>query len=527
MRPGPRDPSPERWAQIRDLFDRVVDLDVAERREILERECAGDPELRSEVESLVSSSLEPTGVLDLDAGQFAPDTWARGSGSSSSMGSLLPKLHEVETGSHLGSYVLGNEIGVGGMGKVFEARRRDGALDRPVAIKVLWSRGADDAERRFVAEGRALAALAHPGIARVIEAGADDGRLFLVMERIDGGTLTEHCRDLDLAVDERVDLFLDVCAAVHHANRQGVIHRDLKPANILVDPRGRPKLLDFGIASFVAGVSGERSWSLGQSATGGQALLMTPAYAAPEQLLGDKVTPATDVYALGLVLYEVLTGQRAQSFEGSNLVEMMERITETDPPLPSEVFGELAKRDTPLARLQDRLRGDLDTIVMKAIRKKPTERYDSAGELADDLRRWREGRPIAARPAGPFDRVGKWLRRHSVTASVALLLVFAWASATWFLHQQRQEAEAERLRAETEAETARQVSDLVLWLFESSDPSQALGEDAPARELLVSGEERLNTIESEEVREALRKVLVDARRELGPVDVERELEAER
>lgn len=516
MRPGPRDPSPERWARIRDLFDEVVDLDGDARREILERECAGDPELRSEVESLVASSSEPTGALDLDAGSFAPTTWARSGGVARDLGLAA---HRMEPGSQLGPYELGRALGSGGMGQVYEARRRDGALDRPVAIKLLWSRADGSSEQRFIAEGRALAALAHPNIARVFEAGSHEGLLYLAIERLDGGTLTEHCRSLDLSVEERVDLFCDVCAAVDHANQQGVIHRDLKPSNVMVDDRGRAKLLDFGIAAFVAGVSGGRSWDLRASTTEqGEGVLMTPAYAAPEQLLGDPVTPATDVYALGLMLYEVLTGQRAQRFEDSNLADMMERITETDPPLPSEVFGELAARDTPLARLQDQLRGDLDTIIMKAIRKKPAERYATAGDLAGDLRRWREGRPIRARPQGPAARLGKWIRRHSVACALALALLLVWASATWILERQRREADRERLHAETEAATAREVSDLVLWLFESSDPSQALGEDAPARELLASGEERLESIESDEVREALRQVLDDARRQLDDED---------
>ncbi len=520
MRPPAQNPSAKRWRQIRDLFDRVVDLDEPARREILARECTGDPELRVEVASLVAASVTSTGILDHDAGQLAPTSRLRERPTTSetsssdvvSRGVVAPD--GVVPGDRLGPFVLGRELGSGGMGKVFEAVRRGGGLDRRVAVKVLWTATSGDAEKRFLAEGRALAALAHPHIARVFEAGTDQGRMYLALELIEGGSLTGYCRRRGATLEQRIDLFAGVCSAVHHANREGVIHRDIKPSNILVDERGRPKLLDFGIAHFQATPGAAKGAGNGVGGAGRE-LLLTPAYAAPEQLLGEPVGPATDVYALGLVLYELLTGQVAQRLEGASLVAMMRIITQIQPAMPSEAFGRLVARNTPLARLRDRLRGDLDTVVMKAIRKPPDERYGSALEMAEDLRRWRDGRPILARPVGPLARAGKFLRRHVVAASLLGVALATLAASAWTLDAQRQRAEAERMHAETEAETARRISDLVLWLFASSDPAAARGEETPALELLARGEERLATVDSPEVRRTMQQVLDEARRQLS------------
>ena len=502
-------PEPDLERRAYALFCQLLPLDAPARDLRLDGETPGEPELRAAVEALLAADAA-TGPLD------AVDPWALEGAPLPEPLTSRPTPAELEPGKVVAGYRLLRALGAGGMGRVYEAHRADGTLDRRVAIKLL------ERDLRFLDEGRALATLEHPNIARIYEAGRveapgkDDDREpppfvgpYLVMERIDGVTITEHCRQRDLDLDQRIELFLGVCDAVAEAHRQRVVHGDLKPANILVDREGNPKLLDFGIATFLDRPDARSSTFRA----------FTPAYSAPEQILGGEITPATDVHTLGLLLYELLTDQRAVEAPDTDLDAIFQQICDTEPPLPSRAFGDRpSPSSTPLARLRQRLEGDLDTIVSKALRKAPEQRYPTARELAGDLRRWRSHRPITARPVGPGARFAKFVRRHPVATAAVLVTVLTLAISALVMDWQRRQADDARARAEHETRRANQVSELVRWSFATNSPEENLGNDALATDLLASGVERLATLEPAETRVELALVLARAYQRMGHED---------
>ena len=325
------------------------------------------------------------------------------------------------------------------------------------------------------------------------------------MELVDGAAVTEYCRLTDLDLEQRVELFVKICGAVQAAHDRGLVHRDLKPSNILVDGAGEPKLLDFGIAKFVDRPGDEPFTAL------------TPAYAAPEQIRGAAVTAATDVYALGLLLYEVLTDQRAVEVRSSEWSQIVYHICDTDPPMPSEAFGDATDglELTPFARLRRRLKGDLDTIVGKALRKDPAERYESPAALAEDLRCWLQGRPITARPVAWPVRLGKLVLRRKFAASALVLVLSILLVSALIMDRERRSADAARARAELETVRAERVSALVRRLIEASNPSTALGADALALDLLAAGEDEIREIDDPAERREVVEVLARAYRSMG------------
>jgi serine/threonine protein kinase/Tol biopolymer transport system component len=342
-------------------------------------------------------------------------------------------------GQVLGVYTLVSQIGHGGMGTVWLAERNDGRFERRVAVKVLnFALMGKGGEERFRREGRILGRLIHPHIAELIDAGVSlAGQPFLVLEYVEGDHIDRYCDDNHLDVRARVRLFLDVLRAVAKAHANLIVHRDLKPSNILVRTDGQAKLLDFGIAKLLncEGQSGETALTL----EGGRAL--TPEYAAPEQLKGEPVTSATDVYASGVLLYVLLTGQHPAGAGPRTPASLIKTVVETEPPRPSEIVSSTQtseeaaaanaerRRTTPdkLARM---LRGDLDTIVAKALKKNPRERYASIQAFADDLQRYLRHEPISARPDAIAYRAGKFVRRHKNSVTAALLVVLALAGTT-------------------------------------------------------------------------------------------------
>jgi serine/threonine protein kinase/TolB-like protein len=411
---------PERWSRVRELFEQVADAPESERAALLAALCAGDGELRAEVESLLAAEgragaflqapLDPA-ALGADAAPPAPET--------------------------IGPYRILGEIGAGGMGIVYRAVRED--FPKTVALKVVRS-SFDSAllRRRFRRERDILAALEHPAIARLYDGGtAEDGRPWLAMEHVAGATLFAHADQRGLSIADRVRLFLAVCTGVEYAHARGVVHRDLKPSNIVVDAEGVPKLLDFGVAKLLdaSGEDGEHTLTV--------APLMTPEYASPEQVRGEPIGPASDVYSLGVVLYELLTGRRPYRLATRAQREVERAVCETEPELPSTAVrrleeapsGTVAGSGEPVTagwaaegspeRLRRRLRGDLDAIVLKALRKDPAQRYASVAELAADLRRHLEGRPVAARRGTWRYRAGKIVRRHRAVAAASLLATAA------------------------------------------------------------------------------------------------------
>lgn len=456
---------PERWQRLEELFFAGLELDAAGRAGLLARADGEDPELAREVAAMLAAhdSGEGQGIerfLLVDP----PET--------------RPGVHlNTRLGTQVGAYRLVELIGRGGMGEVYLAERADGEFQQRVAVKLLRA-GLDSAQAiaRFRAEREILARLEHPHIARLLDGGVtEEGLPFLAMEFVQGEPITHFCEAKKLSIEERLRLFVDVCRAIDFAHRSLVVHRDLKPSNILVTERGEVKLLDFGIAKLLEEGAAEAATRTGF-------LLLTPEYASPEQVRGGGITTATDVYALGLLLHEILTGQRAQPVADLSPMGVARAVCEEEPMSPSAAAPE---------RLARRLRGDLDTIVATAVHKDPARRYASAERLADDVLRHLGGRPIQARADSFGYRTGKFLRRHRLAAAasaavVASLLVGLLLAVSGLVRARSAEAEARR-----EAETARQVSDLLIGIFKVNDPGEARGETVTARELLDRGAERV------------------------------------
>jgi len=407
------------WARVKELFTRALELPTASRDDLLERECR-DADERREVETLLAAARDASGFLEQPAATLAsiadePD----------------PMVDRI-----VGNWHIVREIGQGGMGKVYAAERADDAFRKTVALKLV-KRGMDTDEvvRRFRNERQVLAALEHPNIARIIDGGSTvEGVPFLVMEYVEGESIDHYCTARALPLRTRLDIFLAVCAAVDYAHRNLVVHRDLKPANIVVTAAGAPVLLDFGIAR----VLHESDAATGTTVFGVGP--MTPGYAAPEQMTGGRITTATDVYALGVVLFELLTGARPYELPPSDFAAAQRIVVHCEPPRPS---GKTASPAVARA-----LRGDLDTIVMRALEKEPSRRYRSAADFADDIRRYLDGLPIAARPSRWTYRAGKFVRRHRAAVAVAVAVAVMVTATLSVAIRQRSLALAADARAE-------------------------------------------------------------------------------
>jgi serine/threonine protein kinase len=463
----------ERWHEVDRLFEEALDRPPAERPGFLDAACAGDPALRRDVERLLAADAMVSGFLE-----GPPDELLR------------LTLDDREEGGSLGAYRLLHRIGSGGMGSVYLARREDEHYQRDVAIKVLRSGLATtEAFHRFIAERQVLAHLDHPNIARLYDGGStDDGRPYLVMELVEGLPVDEYCDRHRLTVDQRLDLFQKICAAVQHAHQNLLVHRDLKPANILITPEGEPKLLDFGIAKRLAPEAGA---TLQRTRAGLR--LLTPRYASPEQVRGDAITTASDVYSLGVILYELLAGRSPYETSAELPYEIERVICEQEPERPSAALfrpGTPSAEDVALARrtrpqaLAGRLRGDLDNVVLTALRKEPRRRYGSAAQLAQDLERHLQDLPVTARPDTLRYRTRKFARRHraGLAATLAVILLLAVAVAS-LVAQRRQLAE--------ERDKARYALTFLVDTFKQADPYQARGERVTAREILDQGTARI------------------------------------
>jgi serine/threonine protein kinase/TolB-like protein/thioredoxin-like negative regulator of GroEL len=405
----------ERWQRLSPILEAALDLPPTARAAYLDETCAGDSDLRRQVEELLEAEAA--------AGSFlAAGALERGAPLVAELADGPRASPAAAAGGRLvGVYRLVAELGEGGMGTVHLAERVDGHFEQRVAIKLLKQGLADeDAKRRFLQERQILARLDHPGIARLIDGGVTaEGTPFFVMERVEGRPVTAYCDEQGFGIEQRLRVFLEICDAVQYAHRSLVIHRDLKPSNILVDAAGRVKLLDFGIAKLLAGGSGGSPLE----ATRTFVRAMTPEYAAPEQVRNEPVTAATDVYSLGVLLYELLTGQRPYQVGRGGLSEMERAILEQEPLRPSArtatapgPTGAGGPRET-----RRRLRGDLDRIVLKALEKAPERRYPTAQALAADIRRHLDGLPISARGDNALYRARKFVRRHRAgVAAVAM-----------------------------------------------------------------------------------------------------------
>jgi serine/threonine-protein kinase len=477
--------TPEQWERIQALFDRGAQIPLEEQAGFLSEACADDPELRAEVADLLRADTES------GEGAFIHSAIA-------AVARHLSERGRPAQGQRVGSYRLGLQLGQGGMGAVYLAERADDQYRQQVAIKfVRGGLATPELDRRFRAERQILADLVHPNIARLLDGGTtEDGTPYLVMEYIQGEPIDAYCERRGLSLRERLQLFREVCTAVQHAHQSLVVHRDIKPSNVLVNAEGTPKLLDFGIAKLLdveAHTAAE---------TSGLFRVMTPSYASPEQIRGDRVTVATDIYSLGVVLYRVLTGRHPLDLEGATPSEVERRISTQEPERPSAVAG------LPV------LAGDLDNIVLLALRKEPERRYASVAALEEDIGRYLAGQPVRAREDTRAYRAGKFVRRHIVgVGSTAAVLIGGGGVVTYYTLR----LAAERDRSRVEALRAEHVSGFLTGLFALADPSEAGGEKVTARMLLDRGTAKIDAELSNqpEIRATLKQTMSQAYRYLG------------
>jgi serine/threonine-protein kinase len=509
---------------VKELFEAALGHTPAERSVFLDHACASDPQLRPAVESLLAYDAAGDRLLD---GPSLPE----------SLGLELGADGDLDEAEALGAYRLLSKIGEGGMGRVFLGERRDGTRRERVAIKVMRERlDSVELRRRFHVEREILASLEHPHIARLIAGGTSSGGApFLVMELVDGVPITEHCDARRLSVRERLELFRRVCAAVHYAHQRLVVHRDIKPRNVLVAATGEPKLLDFGIAKVLASST---SISAGSTATTGRVL--TPRYASPEHMLGQRITTASDVYSLGVLLYELLCGQLPFRWSGHTLQELIEQIERQQVMPPSRLVGAArserpgasssgftttieriaGNRSTTVEGLRRQIAGDLDTIALRCLRADPADRFSSVSQLSGDLERHLAGKPIESRPASATYLLVEFVKRNVLAVSAAvmaatlvvLLAVVAVLSAL--------QAARDRDLMEHEREKAEEVSRFLRESF--SLANTALHPESPAKELtahdiLAHGARRLEQDfgEQPETRASLQLTLGGVYRALG------------
>jgi serine/threonine-protein kinase len=476
-----------------DLLGKLLTIPFADRAAWLARELPDDPELRTRLLAAAPASS----VDAVDDAPASPLNFSRRERAPDSM-----------IGQRLGAFAVATRLPEqGGMGTVYRGKRVDGTFEQDVAIKII-PRGLDtDALlRRFSLERRVLGLLQHPNIVRILDAGAvADGRPYLVMEWVDGLPLDRYCAEHHLSLTERLALFQELCATVQYAHQHLVVHRDLKPGNVLVTPGGAPKILDFGLAKVIDDDVGMGVVSRTNERP------MTPAYASPEQVRGDGVTTATDVYALGLILYELLTGRRPYRLNSSSAAEIERVICEEEPQPPSRAMrASFATGDAPPPVPPRRLQGELDAIVMRALEKQPRLRYQTAAALNEDVARYFDGRPVLARQSSVGYRAAKFVKRHvrALSAAAIVLLLAAAFVVQNSLYTRRLAVERDRAQASLK---------FLVSLFQGSDPDKAKDSKITAVELLDEGVKRLGSeLQNQpETRAALLFTLGDVNDRLG------------
>jgi serine/threonine protein kinase/tetratricopeptide (TPR) repeat protein len=462
--------SPERWLAISPYLDKALSLTERERGPWLELLRSEKPDVADLIAKLLQEhrAAAEEGFLE---GQ--PPHPAESSGS----------------GQNIGPYTLISLLGQGGMGSVWLAERSDGRFERRFAIKFLrFSLTTGSDAERFKREGKILGQLSHPHIAELIDAGiTQNGEPYLVLEHVDGDPLDEYCDRHSLNIESRIKLFLDVLGAVAHAHASLIVHRDLKPSNVLVRNDGQVKLLDFGIAKLLADDTGAAEATL-LTLEAGTAL--TPQFAAPEQITAAPITTATDVYALGVLLYLLLTGCHPTGQRTSSAAALVKAIVDLEPPRITEAVSNASstefadKRSTTSDKLKRQLRGDLETIVSKALKKNPAERYGSVNALAGDLERYLKHEPISARPDSFTYRAGRFVRRNRMAVSLTALALIAVIAGTVGTLVQARTARRQRDQALHERDRARRIAEFTVGMFKVSDPGERVGNAVTARQVL-------------------------------------------
>ncbi|HYL99172.1 MAG TPA: serine/threonine-protein kinase [Blastocatellia bacterium] len=476
--------NPEQWNRVKDLFQSCINLDLGDRASFLESQCAGMGDVRREVESLLAAHQKAGGFMAEPAVEDA-------------LRVVDYSRPSIPTGRRIGPYKVIDEIGVGGMGAVYLAARADEQYEKQVAIKLMKeSSGKSFIVSRFLAERQILANLNHPNIARLLDGGAtEDGSPYLVMEYIEGVPIDQYANDRELSTNDRLKLFLEVLSAVRYAHANLVIHRDIKPGNILVTADGSPKLLDFGIAKILAPAGAA------EPETQTVLPLMTPDYASPEQVKGQTISTSTDIYSLGVLLYRLLTGRHPYRFKTTSPQEIERVICEQEPERPSSALSAAreatestaevshseqtqAKIESPKPRRKRSLGADLDNVVMMALRKEPERRYSSVEQLAEDIRRYLEGRPVIAHKDSFGYRASKFVRRRRVGVAAGALVALTLVAGVVATAREARIARTQQLRAERRFNDVRKLANS--FMFEIQDSVQNLAGSTPTRELLVT-----------------------------------------
>ncbi|MEM7707137.1 MAG: serine/threonine-protein kinase [Pseudomonadota bacterium] len=456
------------WNRLWELFEQAVDLPADEQAAFLDRSCGEDAELRRRLVQLIARDAQREGMLDVGL---------EGSGLIDEVSSPLP--------GQVGAYRIIRELGRGGMGQVFLGERDDPEFRQQVAIKLIpLGRYSDAVLKRFVLERQILSDLNHENIARLLDGGVtDEGIPYLIMEYVDGQTIDAYCEDQNLDLQARLGLFQQVCRAVDYAHRRLIVHRDIKPGNVLVDQTGRVKLLDFGVAKLLEpALQGE------DAVTETMGRMATPEYASPEQLKGERLSTATDVYSLGVLLYQLLTGKRPIEVTRSDLASTIQAVSAEEPARPSQLRAHGAP-SVP-SKL---LRGDLDNIVMLALRKDPDRRYGSAAEFSTDVQRYLDGFPIQARPESMGYRAGKFIRRNRLAVAASTVVSFALIILAATSYLQARNLSAALAQANLERQKANEVVTFMRDLFKASDPLAPDANQRSTEQLLADGAERIRS----------------------------------
>lgn len=448
----------EQFEKVKELFDEALSLKSDKRDKFLNENCGGDDELKKEVLALLQSFENSDDFLE------EPLTVSE---------SQSDAFKDPNIGRQIGNYLIDGEAGVGGMGIVYAGTRNDDEFKQKVAIKILkHGLTTEYLLKRFQIERQTLANLQHENIARLLDGGrTDDGLPYLVMEFIDGVPITEYCNRKNLNIKERLKLFQKVCSAVQHAHQNLIIHRDIKPGNILVTEDGTPKLLDFGIAKLLDEDFADSTENLTRTGM----WHLTPEYSSPEQINGEKITTASDIYSLGVLLYEVLTGDQPYRITSSSPSVINKIITEENVLKPSDKVRQTETREQNIQfinpeKLSHQLKGDLDNIVLKAMHKDPERRYHSVEQFSEDINRYLLGYPVLAQKDTAGYRISKFIQRHKVgfVSSVIffLFLVTSAAAIVW----QANIAADERDKAKTELVKFEEINNFLLEMLSSADP---------------------------------------------------------
>jgi serine/threonine-protein kinase len=444
----------EQWQMVKDIFSEAVELPLAERLAFVKQKSGGDKAIVKEVKMLLASDEEAEDFIENPA---------------IAVSQLIDETSLI--GQKIGVYLIEKELGKGGMGAVYLAERADEQFQKQVAIKLI-KRGFDTDEiiRRFRHERQILAAFDHPNITRLLDGGAtENGLPYLVMDYVDGLPLTSYCAEKQFSINERLNLFLQICSAVTYAHQNLIIHRDIKPSNILVTADGTPKLLDFGIAKLTASGSPQTIERTGMQ-------MLTPEYASPEQLLGQPVTTSTDIYSLGIVLYELLTGQRPFKTQSNNPYELTRLITDSEPRKPSSVVTHGERHGSRKSAAGRQLRGDLDNIILMAMRKEPERRYSSVEQFAADINRYLKGLPIIAREDSVGYRASKFVQRNKAGVAAGVGIVASLVAGLIATKRQAKVARRQRDKAE-------KINEFLQKMLGSADP-QVAGKDVKVIEVL-------------------------------------------